>query len=174
MHIFEGLQADCAICLPSESFCQSRYGFAKQLGPWRRFISHRTNRRFYLQRLQSQRSQSLLCPWAMYGFAMIHTRRWCEARIHKKGVPTHTAVPLSAGKGSTLYARVEQCEMGDCVSRVMEIHIHISDIGVFHPCSQPAPSPVFDLWCHRVVGGLKRPQNFVRGRYVGWFDFIAI
>ena len=27
--------------------------------------------------------------------------------------------------------------------------------------------------CHRVVGGLKRPQNLVRGPYVDWFDFYS-
>ena len=43
-------------------------------------------------------------------------------------------------------------------------------------CSLPECSPpprVFDLWCHRVVGGLKRPQNLVRGVYVDWFDFYS-
>ena len=74
----------------------------------------------------------------------IHTRRWYARQgSTRKGcpVPTHTAVPLSAGKGITLCARVEQYEIGNCVSRVMEIHKHILDIWVFRPCSQPAPPP---------------------------------
>ena len=137
MHTFDGLQADCAICLPSESFCQSRYGFAKQLGPRLTFAKPALS-------MSHVRFCNYITEPCYIRSHRIHTRRWYARQgSTRKGcpVPTHTAVPLFSGKGSTLCARVEQCEIGNCVSRVMEIHKHILDIWVFRPCSQPAPPP---------------------------------
>ena len=48
--------------------------------------------------------------------------------------------------------------------------------GFVRPCGKDLLSPPPSIWNldrNPMVGGLKRPQNLVRGAYVDWFDFYS-